>query len=184
MVCLKQTEASHILSLFPVLLGVGGSLESVWYHFQPRLVFILLRSEETKVRNLKNKALPALSLLGMPCRSSQLWFGAVCSAGINKSAPKKSDKRIILSLTFFSGLVEPLMHLQWEARHVSGRTYFQADLHHRALCSHIGLVHLVFCTSVPLSRGWPAHAGRVGRGHCCVFKNSLQAAFQITSAAN
>lgn len=68
-------------------------------------------------------------------------------------------------------------------------TYFYL-LTYKALCNHIGCVNLVFCPSVVLfsSLARPARAGqggeRTGCHHCCVFKNSLQAAFQITSAAN
>lgn len=73
---------------------------------------------------------------------------------------------------------------------VWGTHFLSADLLHIGLCNHIGSVNLVFCTSVVLfsSLARPAHAGqggeRTGCHHCCVFKNSLQAAFQITSAAN
>lgn len=74
-VCLKHTEASQLPTLFPVFLGARGSLQGVWYHFQSRLVFILLRSKDTKVSSLKNRAVPALSPLGMPCWSSELWRG-------------------------------------------------------------------------------------------------------------
>lgn len=72
-----------------------------------------------------------------------------------------------------------------------GSLFLQADLLHNAHCNHIRCVHLVSCTTVwfffsRLAR--PARAGhwgeRTGCHHCCVFKNSLQAAFQITSAAN
>lgn len=83
-----------------------------------------------------------------------------------------------------------MMNLLSEAHHVFGGLLLLADLHHKAVRNHFRCA--VWCCA-PLcgSVQQPCEAGpcrsvgeRTGCHHCCVFKNSLQAAFQITSAAN
>lgn len=72
-----------------------------------------------------------------------------------------------------------------------GHLLVLADLLHKARVAyytHIGSVNLVSCTFLFSSLMRLAHVGQGGERtschHCCVLKNSLQAAFQITSAAN
>lgn len=179
-------------------LSLSSCLTAVWYHFQPRLIFILLRRKEMKVSSLANRAAPALSPLGMPCRTSEQWFGAV--RGI-KTAAKNSEKLIRLSfhigIFYLTGesvftecvnTINALLVGGWAC--VWGPYFYQLTYFTKHFVLTLDLViwcDAPLCGSVqqPCVAGTCRSGGeRTGCHHCCVFKNSLQAAFQITSAAN